>query len=422
MNSRQDKQTDKERAGRLTASAELSTLNEKYYNELASAKAEGKPVVWITSMSPIEIVYAFNGIPFFPENYAALCSSRKVASELCQAAESRGYSQDLCSYARCMFGSIFEKRGAFGDQGPPAPDILLATQGACTTHIKWWEALQRHFKCPLVVIDVAYTVDSESLASHQKAYMDAQLREMTLLMEKHTGRKLDMTKLREVISLADRASLLWDEIDDLRKAVPTPIGQIDVFTCLFPLVTLRGMPEAVAFYEQLRDEVKERVNKGIGFVPDERFRLIWDLFPIYHDMKLLNYFAEFGAAFVTDLYGNAFSGRLNPSDPFGSLAERYLSFFNRSASWGKAEMYKKRVRDYSVDGIVFHSNRCCRFCTAYQREVGHILKEELGLPSLMFEADMVDPRGFDAVDVKDRIQSFIEMLEARKYPKIEKTR
>jgi hypothetical protein len=30
---------------------------------------------------------------------------------------------------------------------------------------------------------------------------------------------------------------------------------------------------------------------------------------------------------------------------------------------------------------------------------------------------MVDPRGYDDAGVKSKIESFIEMLEARKYPK-----
>jgi benzoyl-CoA reductase/2-hydroxyglutaryl-CoA dehydratase subunit BcrC/BadD/HgdB len=134
-------------------------------------------------------------------------------------------------------------------------------------------------------------------------------------------------------------------------------------------------------------------------------------------MRLLNYFAEFGAAFVTDLYGNAFSGHLDASDPFGSLAKRYLSFFMRAASWGKAELYKQRARKYHVDGIVFHSNRCCRFSTAEQPDVGNILRDEFGIPGVMFEANMVDPRGYDDTQVKAKIESFMEMLEARKYPK-----
>ena len=418
METKQDKPTPTPfKPIRLAASAALGALNEKYYKDLASAKSQGRPVIWVTSMSPIEMVYAFDGIPFFPENYAALCSSRKVAEELCRAGEARGYSQDMCAYALCIFGSIFEKKGAFSDEGPPGPDLLLATEGACATHPKWWEALQRHFKCPLVIIDTAYTVDSPTLAPHQKEYFASQFKEAAYEMADHLKKKFEMEKLREVVTLADRASQLWDEVDAMRAAVPTPISQIDVFTCLFPLVTLKGTKEAVEFYIQLRDEVKDRVDKGIGFIPNERFRLIWDLFPVYHNMRLLNYFAEFGAAFVTDLYANAFSGRLNPADPFGSLAERYLSFFMRSGAQGHAEIYKKRAIQYKVDGIVFHSNRCCRCYTSEQPEVSAILREELGLPSMTFEANMVDPRGYDDAQVKARIEAFIEMLEAKKYPK-----
>lgn len=303
------------KAVRLASSAALGTLNDVYYKALASAKQDGKPVIWITSMTPIELVYTFDGIPFFPENYAALCSSRKVAEEFCKAGEARGYSQDLCAYALCAFGIMFEKKGAFGDEPPPAPDILIATEGACATHPKWWEAMQRHYKCPLILIDAAYTVDSDTLAPRHKAYYAAELKEAVKLMEQATKKKFDMDKLREVVSYSDQASALWDEIDAMRAAIPTPISQIDVFTCLFPLVTLKGTKEAVDFYKQLRDEVKTRVDNKVGFVPNERFRLIWDLFPVYHNMRLLNYFAEFGAAFVTDLYGNAFSGRVDPSTP-----------------------------------------------------------------------------------------------------------
>ena len=319
---------------RLATSAALGPLNENYYAGLANAKANGKPVMWITSMAPIELVYAFDGIPFFPENYAALCSSRKVAADFCEAAEGKGMPPGLCSYALCMFGSIFENRGAFGDAAVGPPDVLLATEGACATHPKWWEALQRHYNCPLVLIDAAYTVDSDTLPDHHRAYLAAELQRAAQQLAECTGKKFDIDRLREVVVLSDRASELWDDIDDMRAAVPSPVTQIDVFTCLFALVTLKGTREAVGFYEQLCAEVRERVDNGVGAVPNERYRLIWDLFPVYHNMRLLNYFAEFGAAFVTDLYGNAFSGRLDSSDPFNSLAERYLSFFMRSASRG----------------------------------------------------------------------------------------
>jgi len=417
MESKQDRPESQRKPPRLSSAAALGPLNEEYYRDLAQAKESGRPVIWLTSMAPIELVFAFDGIPFFPENYSALCSSRKVAVDFIGAGEAQGYAAGLCSYALNTFGFVNLKRGAFGDAGPPPPDVLLATEGACITHPKWWEALQREFGCPLVLVDAAYTVDSDTLPEHHKAFMTAELEKAAHELAGYTGKSFDIDKLREVVALSDRASELWDEIDEMRAAVPSPISQIDVFTLQFALVTLRGTRDAAQFYEPVRNEVRQRVETGVGFLENERFRLMWDLFPVFHNLRLLNYFAEFGATFVADLYGNAFSGRLDSSDPFGSLAARYLSFFMRSASWGKAEIYKERARRYHVDGMVFHANRCCRCFSAEQPEVGQILREELGIPSMVFEADMVDPRAYDDAQVKARIDTFMEILEARKYPK-----
>jgi len=65
LETKQDKPIIPFKPARLAVSAALGTLNEKYYRDLANAKQEGRPVVWITSMTPIELVYAFDGIPFF---------------------------------------------------------------------------------------------------------------------------------------------------------------------------------------------------------------------------------------------------------------------------------------------------------------------------------------------------------------------
>ncbi len=417
MEKKQDKPEGQAKPPRLASAAALGPINEEYYRDLANAREQGRPVFWITSMAPIELVYAFDGIAFFPENYAALCSSRKVAPEFVDAGIAQGYAAGICSYALNTFGFIELGRGAFGDQAPAPPDILLATEGACITHPKWWEALQRIYNCPLVIVDAAYTVDTDTLSEHQRRYMASELERAGKEIGRHLGKEFDLDKLQEVVRLSDRASELWDEIDAMRAAVPSPISQIDVFTLQFPLVTLKGSRTAAEFYEPVRDEVKQRVDNGVGFLQDERFRLMWDLFPVFHNLRLFNYFAEYGAAFVTDLYGNAFSGRLDLADPLGSMAARYQSFFMRSASWGKAEIYKERAKRYRVDGMVFHANRCCRCFSAEQPEVGQILRQELGIPCMSFEADMVDVRAYDDVQVKARIDAFIELLESRKYPK-----
>ncbi|MHA2110491.1 MAG: hypothetical protein ACW98W_03375 [Candidatus Hodarchaeales archaeon] len=68
---------------------------------------EGKKVAWITSGGPVEFLIAMNIVPLYPEQYGAIAGSAKDSTRLCQVAESHGYSQDLCAYARTSFGSIY---------------------------------------------------------------------------------------------------------------------------------------------------------------------------------------------------------------------------------------------------------------------------------------------------------------------------
>ncbi len=395
---------------KLAVYRKLSELQSRYYEELFQAAAAKRPVAWITSMAPIEILYAMDVFPVMPENYAALCASRRLGVELCEAAQALGYSGDLCSYAKNTFGSMAKGIGPFDGKGLPKPDLLIATGSACSTHIKWFQAMSRHYQAPLLMVDAVYSVDG-ALERHHLDYFVKQLEAHVEEISQHTGHAFDMDRLKEVVAISDRTSELWYEFSRLRGQVPTPVGAIDVFTMMFPLVTLCGKPEAVAFYEELVDEVSRRVDRGIGVVPQEKVRLMWDIFPIWYNLKLFLHFESRGAVFVTDLYADAFAGRLDATKPLESLAERYLNDFLRSGVKTKFEIYRKRAVDYKVQGAVFHSNRCCRYFTMGQLDVAQLLRDDLNLPCLFLDADMADPRVYDDARVKARIDAFLEMFE-----------
>jgi len=72
------------------------------------------------------------------------------------------------------------------------------------------------------------------------------------------------------------------------------------------------------------------------------------------------------------------------------------------------EMAKK----YDVDGIVMHSNRSCKPYSFGQYDIQRIVREKLGIPTLMIEADMVDERSFSESQIETRIDAFIEVLKA----------
>lgn len=144
-------------------------------------------------------------------------------------------------------------------------------------------------------------------------------------------------------------------------------------------------------------------------------RLIWDLFPPWHDMKLWNRFDDAGAVFVTDLYADAFSGRLTNPDIYLSLVEKYLN--NTSLERGvvdKVNKFERLVKDFSLDGAVFMSNRSCRYFSLNQLDLMAFVRDRLELPVLFFEGDHMNPNRYDREIVLRQIEIFLEVLSQKR--------
>ena len=76
-----------------------------------------------------------------------------------------------------------------------------------------------------------------------------------------------------------------------------------------------------------------------------------------------------------------------------------------------AEEVLEMVRFYDVDGLVMHSNRSCKPYSFGQMDIMQIVREKTGIPVLMIEADMVDPRSFSQSQVETRIDAFMEIVK-----------
>jgi len=393
----------------------LHALMGDYYKRLAYLdKEKDQPVAWITTMVPIEILTAAGVFPFYPENYAALCAARGLSKDLIQVAESKGISRDLCGYATCNIGSVLSEKWAFGHGGVPKPDLLVASRLTCNIHLNWLAFLSNHYQVPLLIIDAPYRAGAD-YQERDVDYFVGELKRFVRLVEQNIGKSLSLERLEEAIEMSDQASVYWKEISESRTSVPSPLGSKDVFSLMFPMVTLAGQPEAVSFYKDVAEEVKRRVRLGIGDSKNERHRLIWDLFPPWHDMKLWNYFDEAGAVFVIDLYADAFSGRLTNPDPYMALVEKYL--YNPSVQRGledRRKKFKSLVKDYHLDGAVFMSNRSCRYFSLGQLDLMAYIRDQLKLPVLFFEGDHMDPNRYSRETIIRQIEIFLELLSQRK--------
>ncbi len=391
----------------------MKEIMTEYYIGAKNASHNDKKVAWITSGGPVEPLIAMDVIPVYPENHGAMIGATKMGVDLCGKAEDMGYSRDLCSYARADIAASTVNGGPIG--GLPAPDFLVCCNNICGTVLKWYEVQARYYQVPLFILDTPFI--HGAITAEAKRYVVAQMEEYIEFLENACGRKMDRDNMDAVGRLSLEAQRLWQSVLDTAATVPAPMTAFDAFFHLALIVTLRGTRVAVDYYRTLLDEMNERVKAGIGMVPEERYRLIWDNLPVWYRTKWFSHkFAAHGASLVADTYTAAWSGvsyLIDESNYLESAALAYSSVYINISIDLMVETLKKLIQKYKADGLVMHSNRSCKPYSLGQYDLRRMLIKELDIPVLIFEADMVDERSFSEAQTETRIDAFMEMLKGR---------
>jgi benzoyl-CoA reductase/2-hydroxyglutaryl-CoA dehydratase subunit BcrC/BadD/HgdB len=391
---------------------ELKAINVEYYTSLHTARQNGRWVAYVNAFTPVELLYAMDFVPVYPENHAVILGARRLTVEVAAAAEELGYSMDLCSYARCDMGSRIT--GKSPTMGLPRPDLLLVSNSQCGTMTKWFEVVARWYDAPMYLIDVPHS-DTAEPDPQGREYVRSQLEELIGLLEDITGRPLDEERLKDVIRLSREASDLWREVLESAMHRPSPITVFDEFIAMSPIVSQRGTEVAVKFYRQLLDELHHRMKSATGSVDEERYRLFWDNLPIWPELRRLSSFLDSrGAALVASLYTWAWTNlAVGEDDPLGDWADQYLYTANLHIN-RRIEQYAEFAQRFQLDGFIYHSNRSCKMISQDIPEVKRALSEDHGMPGIIIEADHNDPRLYSPEALEAQIQSFLEFLESRK--------
>jgi len=371
-----------------------------------------RKVAWVTSGAPVELLHALGFFTVYPENHGAICGAARVAVDLSCEAENAGYSRDLCSYARTDLGSLFSGRTPVGRL--PKPDLLFACTNICQTVLFWYRVLAHHLRVPLVLIDTPF-IYFETAPEHAVEYVRRQLEASIPSVERVAGRSLDTGRLKETGRLSREASQLWMEIMERNDGRPAPISVVDQFTLMAPVVEMRGEPATVNFYAAMLKEVDGRIAAGVSAVQHEKHRLLWDNLPIWYRLRdVAEMLGAEGAALVASTYTNAWgelADLIDPDQPFESMARTYLyPILNRGAGHKLATM-RRMIEQYSIDGVLLHSDRSCKPYSIGQLDQRDRLARESSVPALLLEADHNDSRCYAEGQIANRVAAFIETLE-----------
>jgi benzoyl-CoA reductase subunit B len=366
---------------------------------------------------------------------ASIAFDRDFALRCQEAAESHGWARDLCAYFRCYVGAMYLDEYAFG--GPyPKPDFCF-TSHICCTHGKWYEYVSEYKQVPYFCVDMGVGAARE-LNENKISYVVNQLHEAIERLEKATGRKYRDDLLIEACKNLFRSTSTWAKICALNKHVPAPLDEKSMHS-LYVLGTLdKSDREFADFYEELQEEVEERIAQGIAAIPYERCRLMTDSQPPWYFLHFYRYLEQFGAISVGSLYVYTLIGAWEHL-PDGSLVpaktpmEKGIEIKTRDqalrllAEWElkkpiwqyfydvqiKTDMMVHMAQDWKLNGFILHCNRGCEGTSIgiAENRLG-LLKA--GVPVMTYEGNMGDERDFDEPRTLARIDSFMESLGFKK--------
>lgn len=398
---------------KLTSKELLNQLVAKHYDDALTAKAEGRPVVWATSISPQELLETMDLTVVYPENHAAAIGARKGSMEFISYSEGKGYSSDLCSYARVNMGYVDLKDAEA--QNIPQPDLILCCNNICNTVIKWYENIAKELHIPMILFDTPYSYEyqiSEESIQYMRRQFDYAIRQL----EELTKKRFDYDRLSEVMEVSNSTCRWWKKTTELAMHKPSPLSGFDMFNYMAMVVCMRGNKDGETLFRLWYEELEERMKQNLGpwNNAEEKYRIMWDGIACWpHLATTFKTLKKYGVNMVASTYPDSWNIRYEKND-LDALVRAYASHYaNRSIAYS-VDNIAKIAEDYSLDGIIFHSNRSCKLMDFKQYEIQRQVQQRTGVPAVFFDGDQTDPRVFSDAQYETRIQALVELMEKNK--------
>ncbi len=371
--------------------------------------------------------YANHG---YGANFGRIMDDRDLVTKCLEAWEAQGFGRDSCAICRVQMGSMFLGIQNLSRTGEHIQPTMAFQVHLCDNTAKAAQVLSEYYGVPYLTVDLSNPSQTSRAA---REFLVGQLMDAIDFMVKVSGKEYHDEKLIEATHNEWRTLVAWSKIYQLQQAVPAPLDARTLHSLLMPLTNQKEKTEVADFYEELYEEVQERVKLGLSARGFEEARLMLDGIPPYYYPQIMRYPEKYGAVITSSRicftwggWGEEENGHpfipLTPQergielktreDAVRSLAELYLDYvpnirqFNFSR---KIDTTWRLAQEWKTDGVLYHMDRGCKGVTAGGQETVKELRAH-GTPAVVFEGSQADPRDFDLAQVQDAIDSFLESL------------
>ena len=390
------------------------TLN--MFLELPNARKEGRSIIMHPFNYGPEVFYAMNLAPLMQEVFSVGLAPFHFNEPYIDITNEIGYGDTptLCNAQRPLIGAHMQ--GA-----APIPDLLFFTSTPCNAIAMTYQVFQQLINVPTFNIDIpywAYDQVNEFYDEKIMDYMIKQTKDLISWLEKETNRKLDLEKFQQTMKLVNEARENVVEFNELLKNVPCPMPSIAAFGNYVTMVTCGGTPDAVKVTKYFRDTAAENVKNGIAGVPDEKIRIAWPYTHVFFDRDLLPWIEEtFQAVVIMDLLGYypVLPHDVSTIDKcYESEAIATLDFSMVGTCRGPIEFYVdfvlNYVKEYKIDCVIIPMQFACKHAYAITRVAAEAVREQTGIPTLIFGCDPYDSREVTSETIRERISEFLTQV------------
>jgi len=394
--------------------------------DLILAKDEGKKIVYYsfpTVVRPGMLIAASAEGTYVGGPDVILCHTMgqifNKLTPILEAGEENGLPP---GHALCSVWQV--KVGALAKGIIPPPDMAIASSYFCDMGSKADDLLAEIYGTPIEYVDG--TMDSAwgeypDYLPERAEFLGAQFNQLFDKVKEVMGFEVDFKAWDRV--MPDIREYFGDlyRIFELMQADPVPISSVEVelATILAVACTGRGIAEGAKAVKILIPEIEKRVKENIGVVEKGAPRVMVAL-GSFSDASVTRMIENTGLAIPIA----ALDVRVQPPPPkvqYDTVGERIADGEIRGgvglfhSSFGTCHRMAANLEQVKgIDGFIYNYQFNCRPVA----QVSHCLKswveEKTGIPCLSLENDIADSRSYSAAAMRTRVETFAEMLKARK--------
>lgn len=274
-----------------------------YYSAIVNAKENGKKVVMTTFCFDPSLFYAIdNLVPVTLEIGTALTSMlwKRGSTDFMDYCTELGFSETGCSSQRGAMGAYLAGLGAEINL------VALNMGGVCDTNANAYNFAAQYLDIPYYGLDYP----SELTTDEVRDYHHQDYRTLIRFLEEHTGARLDLDRLREVLEEKKKQDLLMNEIEELQRLVPNPVPGIYHIMIYAARYIYSGRKKFTKMLREMTEIASENARKGIpglksGVEKNRTFVIYIDNYAL--GVSMFRWFEKHGISHMGNILSRTFT-------------------------------------------------------------------------------------------------------------------